>query len=106
MRHINTQLNMIRIDISDEFKEEIIKIVGDTVREEMRNVTTSPSPKTHIKGIHELATYLKVSPPRAQKLKNEGVFPYFQDGRLILFDPDKVQEAMANYNLKNGRKQR
>ena len=58
--------------------------------------------KIRIKGIHELATYLKVSPPRAQKLKNDGVFPYFQDGRLILFDPDKVLEAMANYNLKIG----
>lgn len=49
-----------------------------------------------IKGIHELAKFLKVSPVRAQKLKNEGAFPYWQDGRTLLFDPDKVREAMAN----------
>lgn len=61
---------------------------------------TSTPPQAFIKGIHELASFLKVSPARAQKLKNEGVFPYWQDGRTLLFDPNKVREAMNNLNRK------
>jgi hypothetical protein len=45
-----------------------------------------------IKGIHALANFLKVSPAKAQQLKNKGAFPYWQDGRTILFDPVKVRE--------------
>lgn len=57
---------------------------------------TTSAPEPFIKGIHELAKFLHVSPARAQKLKNEGVFPYWQDGRTLLFDPAKVREAMTN----------
>ncbi len=47
-----------------------------------------------IKGINGLAEYLGVSKSKAQKLKNGNVIPYVQDGRLILFDPRKVDEAL------------
>lgn len=68
---------------------------------ELKNNPQSPTtPQPFIKGIHELASFLKVSPARAQKLKNEGVFPYWQDGRILLFDPNKVREAMNNLNRK------
>jgi hypothetical protein len=53
-----------------------------------------PPGKPFIKGIHELAKFLNVSPARAQKLKNEGAFPFWQDGRTLLFDPEKVRAAM------------
>lgn len=66
-------------------------------------LSTQPSPQPFIKGIHELAKFLKVSPARAQKLKNEGVFPYWQDGRTLLFEPDKVRTAMTTIKTK-GRK--
>lgn len=56
---------------------------------------TSTPPQPFIKGIHELAKFLKVCPARAQKLKNAGVFPYWQDGRTLLFDPEKVKQAMS-----------
>ena len=61
------------------------------------------SPQPFIKGIHELAKFLKVSPARAQKLKNEGTFPYWQDGRTLLFDPDKVRDAMSNISKRKGK---
>ncbi len=51
-------------------------------------------PQSFIKGIHGLAKFLGISPARAQKLKNEGVFPFWQDGRTLLFDPEKVKEVM------------
>jgi len=81
-------------------KEELTQIVNSAVRDAMPKEMTVAPQKTFIKGIIELAAFLHVSAPRAQKLKNEGVFPYFQDGRLVLFDPDKVREAMEAYNQK------
>jgi len=81
-------------------RDELEDIVSKAVRAAMPAQNKTSNSKPHIKGIHELAIFLKVSPGRAQKLKNEGVFPYFQDGRLILFDPDKVQDAMAAFNKK------
>ncbi len=57
-----------------------------------------------IKGIHELAKFLRCSPSRAQKLKNEGRIPFFQDGRTVLFDPDKVREVMQIVEQKKGLK--
>lgn len=64
------------------------------IKHNPKSQTTSTPPQPFIKGIHELAKFLKVSPARAQKLKNEGVFPYWQDGRTLLFDPEKVKQAM------------
>ena len=83
-------------------RDELTRIINDAVRAAMPQEVRESTPQPFIKGIHELAAFLKVSPARAQKLKNEGVFPYWQDGRTLLFDPDKVRAAMTTLN--NGRK--
>lgn len=79
-------------------EKELKELIYNTVRTALSNhEATAPAstpPQPFIKGIHELAKFLKVSPARAQKLKNEGVFPYWQDGRTLLFDPEKVKQAM------------
>lgn len=88
-------------------KEELIRIINDAVRDAIPTVSNETIyRKPFIKGIHELADFLGVSPVRAQKLKNEGAFPYFQDGRTILFDPIKVKIAMEEYqqNRKRSKK--
>jgi hypothetical protein len=77
-------------------KDELARIINDAVRSAMPQEIKEATPQPFIKGIHELAAFLKVSPARAQKLKNEGVFPFWQDGRTLLFDPDKVRAAMNN----------
>ncbi|MFA5970785.1 MAG: DUF3853 family protein [Lentimicrobiaceae bacterium] len=79
-------------------RDELEEIVSKAVRAAMVGIQNPVVPKTQIKGIHELAEFLKISPGRAQKLKNEEVIPCFQDGRLVLFDPDKVLKAMENHN--------
>lgn len=84
-------------------RDELSRIINDAVRAAMPKDLREASPQPFIKGIHELAKFLKVSPARAQKLKNEGVFPYWQDGRTLLFDPDKVRTAMTTIKTK-GRK--
>lgn len=71
------------------------------IKHNPKGATTPTTPQPFIKGIHELAKFLQVSPARAQKLKNEGVFPYWQDGRTLLFDPEKVRQAMST--IKKGR---
>nr|WP_319268232.1 helix-turn-helix domain-containing protein [uncultured Draconibacterium sp.] len=50
--------------------------------------------KIEIRGIHALAKFLKVSATTAQKLKNSGKIPYSQIGKLVLFDGNKVLEAL------------
>lgn len=54
-----------------------------------------------IRGIHALADFLGVSPVTAQKLKNSGKIPFAQFERVVLFDPQKVLDALeANGKLK------
>ena len=48
-----------------------------------------------IKGIQGLADFLSISRSVAQKIKNEGVIPYIQYDRIVLFEPDKVLMALA-----------
>jgi hypothetical protein len=74
--------------------DELTKLISNAVRDAMPAEIQQATKKPFIKGIHQLATFLQVSPVRAQKLKNEGAFPYWQDGRTLLFDPDQVRDAM------------
>jgi len=79
-------------------RDELEEIVAKAVRAAMDGLQYPGAQKTQIKGIHALAEFLHISPARAQKLKNEKVIPCFQDGRLVLFDPDKVLKAMESHN--------
>lgn len=65
-------------------------IVGNLPRTEQ----SKAEPRSPIKGIHALAKYLGVSPAKAQAMKNSGILPYFQNGRIVLFDCDKIDEVM------------
>ena len=87
----------------DEFQERLNIAVRNAIGNQT-HTTATPKEKEFIKGIHELAAFLKVSPPRAQKLKNEKVISCFQDGRLVLFDPDTVRAEMAAFNQSKKRR--
>ena len=76
---------------------ELRAIIQETVKDALSE-NRPDTAKPFIKGIHELAKFLRVSPARAQQLKNEGAFPYWQDGRTVLFDPEKVREAMNKFS--------
>lgn len=86
------------------FTEEQFKaILSDVVRDAIKSSPAQAEAEGHIKGIKGLAEFLHVSHARAQKLKSSGIFPHFQTGRLILFDPAKVREAMTNYSKRDRR---
>ena len=86
--------NIILLQVT---RDELEEIVAKAVRAAVAGLQNPQVSKTHIKGIHALAKFLQISPARAQKLKNEEVIPYWQNGRLVLFDPEKVMKAMENY---------
>ena len=76
----------------------------DEILEELRElraiILNKPEPqpgakrKDYIRGINALAEFLGCSTSTVQKLKNRGKIPYSQYGRLILFDPEKVLDAL------------
>ncbi len=85
-------------------EEQLTTLMRKAVRAEIQNETKAEPPQEFIRGIISLAKFLKVSAPRAQQLKNSGVFPYWQSGRTVLFDPAKVREAMQNVKTGKVRK--
>ena len=89
-------------------EEEFEAIVNNAVRVAVREALSDTPARTegaegHIKGIVGLSKFLGVSHARAQDLKNSGIFPHFQTGRLILFDPIKVREAMEKHAKRDRR---
>jgi hypothetical protein len=59
--------------------------------------TNTQEKRPPIKGIHAISKYIGVSPSRGQKIKNDGLLPYFQNGRIVLFDPDEVDKVMHTF---------
>lgn len=84
MLNFNVDVNGLEDLIRKVVAEEIAKI---TINKENNNLK-------FIRGINGLAEYLGISKSKAQKLKNENAIPFVQDGRIILFDPRKVDEAL------------
>jgi len=91
--------------------EQHKSIMRDIVREEIGQgianlsasqkseiVLSQPPEKKLISSIKGLAEFIHCSPVTAQKLKNEGLIPFMQIGRKILFDPDLVLNAMGKKN--------
>ena len=85
MLNFNVDVNGLEDLIRKIVAEEVAKI---TINKENNNLK-------FIRGINGLAEYLGISRSKAQKLKNENAIPYVQDGRMILFDPRKVDEALT-----------
>ncbi len=83
-----------------ELEDLIRKVVAEEIAKSANNNREDSSQK-FIRGINGLAEYLGISRSKAQKLKNNCIVPYTQDGRLILFDPVKVDEALAQKTPRN-----
>ncbi|MBN2639422.1 MAG: DUF3853 family protein [Bacteroidales bacterium] len=105
--------NNIQNDDNQQDSTEILKLLGRTLsqlsalerkienQEELlfelrknQNIQASPKSFEPIRGIYGLAEFLGVSPVTAQKLKNSGKIPFAQFERLVLFDPQKVLDAL------------
>lgn len=42
----------------------------------------------------ELAAYLGITVQTVQRLKNKNRIPFYQDGKIVRFDIEKVKESM------------
>ena len=83
---------------------EFKKFIEDAVLSAMEKVT-KPEPvirneKRYLYSIRELAALLNCSVVTAQKFKNNGLIPYKQLGRKIVFDVDAVLSAMQGVKIK------
>ena len=85
MLNFNVDVNGLEDLIRKVVAEEVAKI---TINKENNNLK-------FIRGINGLAEYLGISRSKAQKLKNENAIPFVQDGRMILFDSRKGDEALT-----------
>ena len=57
--------------------------------------------RVKLNGIVGLADYINCSVTTAQKMKNEGKFPYYNIGSKVYFYSDEVEIALKNTNLKS-----
>jgi hypothetical protein len=84
----------------------LISSLKDDIRalsEEVKRLSTVTTPSV-IKGIQGLADFLGISKSVAQKMKNDGVIPYCQYDRVVLFMPDEVITALKKITPKyNGK---
>ena len=80
--------------------QELSALVENAVEKVLTKITSNepaaPAPDTFIRGIKGLAAFLHVSIPTAQKLKNNRVFPCYQDGRVCVFKSNEVLNGMQN----------
>ena len=90
---------MIQI-IFDEAK--LAEVIRKSVREEMATINQVPNSQKSetLHSIKELADFLHVSYPTAQRYKNEDIVPYIQCGRKCIFNTVDVMEAMKKYSDK------
>jgi len=89
--------------------EELKTMIAEAIREALpaaAGAQAQTPPPGHLKGIKGLAAFLKVSHAKAQAIKNSGILPYFQAGKTILFDPQKVVAAMELHGQNTGRLKR
>lgn len=81
-RNITTAIDTPSVELIASLKEEI-----QALTEEVQKLSLYQTPPV-IKGFQELADFLGISKSVAQKMKNEGVIPYIQYDRVVLFEPD------------------
>jgi len=74
-----------------ELLAELLRKV-EVLAEDVKQLSSASTPV--IKGIQGLADYLGISKSVAQKMKNEGIIPCIQYDRIVLFQPEKVLEAL------------
>lgn len=87
-------------------KQELKELIDSSINDAISKIqeTTSPKeihPASLIYGIKGLANFLGVTEPTAQKWKNEGIFPFIQRGRTIIFKSEEVLAGMAKRKSKS-----
>lgn len=96
-KHNITETATLSAELITSLQEDI-----KALTEEVKRLSAIATPPV-IRGIQELADFLGVSKSIAQKMKNEGVVPYCQYDRIVLFEPSEVMEALKKNTPKYNR---
>jgi hypothetical protein len=89
-----------------EYKELQMNIIKKVSAESNLNVpiTTAEPSRIKINGIRGLASYLDVSVPTAQKLKNQKKFTFYESGNKVYFFSDEVNAGLKVDSKLRGQK--
>ena len=78
-------------------EEKLAQVLRKVIREELDALPKSerdfPGEDRLLRSIKELAKYLGCSVVTAQKFKNEGLIPFVQTGRKVLFDKVELMKC-------------
>jgi excisionase family DNA binding protein len=88
------QIITTKEELQDTIDRAIQKALGQPPQSPLKEL--EPTQTEYVKGIAGLAKILKCSNPTAQKLKNSGKVPFYQDGRTLLFRTDEVLKAIQS----------
>lgn len=87
-RNTTIAIDTPSVELIASLKEEV-----KALTKEVKKLSSAATPSV-IKGFQGLADFLGISKSVAQKMKNEGIIPYYQYDRVVLFKPDEVLEAL------------
>ena len=83
---------------------EITEVIRQVIREELAlaGIEKGSEAKSgkYVYNLKDLADFLHISPPVAQRLKNEGKIPYRQTGRKFIYDCDAIMKALEHIDRK------
>ncbi len=85
-------------------KAELTEIVENAVQRKFTELSNLNKPSRKVRSLRPLAKELQMSLSKVQQLKNAGKIPFFQDGRVVIFDLDQVQQALSNHNISKGKR--
>lgn len=83
-------------------RAEIRDIVKTAISEALNEngAVIVPRQPKYLRGLQELADYLHCGLSTANRLKKSGKIPYSQNGKIVLFDVSKVDEAISKIKFK------
>ncbi|KAF0131928.1 MAG: hypothetical protein FD155_452 [Bacteroidetes bacterium] len=80
-------------------KAELTEIVENAVQRKFTELTRLNNPPRKVRSLRELAKYLDISLSKVQQLKNAGKIPFYQDGRVVIFDLDQIDQAFNSSKI-------
>ena len=98
------QYTLVDVQTLRELIEDATHRALTKVRLESPELQDNKQDDNFISGINGLAKFLNISPTKAQAIKNSGILPYFQKGRVLRFEKDKVLNALySSYGNKKSK---
>lgn len=89
--------------VVDRSSEPADDEVAPAARHGAQEIPRPLSAEGRINGIAALASFLGCAPSTIQRMKNDGLLPYYQRGIRVFFYEDEVLATMAQHPKKLGR---